>query len=104
MVRTVLNDTMPRAMKTAGALAALILIAAGCKGTSGSRSYDNLVMQAPVARTGSGIDPDAAAVEGTTAKGESDKRTVCAAGGSTLLKADGMQVKEIIVDPKDPKT
>jgi hypothetical protein len=95
---------MPRAMKTAGALAALILVVAGCKSGGLSRTNDAAVMQAPVAATGSGIDPDPAVVDDLASKGVTDGRTTGAGSGAALLKADGMQVKEVVVDPKDPKT
>jgi len=104
MDRTVLNDTMPRAMKTLGALAALILTAAGCKGLSQTEAHDNAVMHAPVAATGSGIDPDATAGGDPAATGGTGATDPGKPATSAPLKADGMQVKEILVDPKDPKT
>ena len=104
MVRTVLNDTMPRAMKTAGALAALVFACAGCKGLSQAREYDNAVMQAPAARTGSGIDPNVTAADDPALKNAPAPGAPPGTSGSAPLKADGMQVKEVVVDPKDPKT
>jgi len=91
-------------MKTAGALAALILMSAGCKGLSQTQAHDSAVMHAPVAATGSGIDPDATGVDDPALTGATGGGAPANNSGSAPLKADGMQVKDVLVDPKDPKT
>jgi hypothetical protein len=89
---------MPRTMKSAGAALLVLLLAAGCKSaSSGPADYARAVLQAPVASTGSGINPDAmdsSSPTGTEAK---------AAPPSKIFTANGMQVKEILVDPRDAK-
>jgi hypothetical protein len=89
---------MPRAMKSLAAALGLLIAAAACQ-SSGNSSVDNAnaIFKAPVASTGSGIDPE---TQGPITANEEEIKSV----KPGALEMTGMQVKEITVDPKDART
>ena len=90
---------MPRAMKTLAGAAAILVVLSGCKTPSGNQAADNAeaIFKAPVASTGSGIDPETQGpISGTPSEIKEPR--------PDSLPINGMQVKEITVDPKDART
>jgi hypothetical protein len=85
-------------MKSPAAALVLLLFAAACQ-SSGNSSVDNAnaIFKAPVASTGSGIDPE---TQGPIVPNEEEIKSV----KPEALEMTGMQVKEITVDPKDART
>jgi hypothetical protein len=89
---------MRLAMKPLAGTLAILLALAGCKSSSGNAAADNAnaIFKAPVASTGSGIDPE------TQGPISADTNEVKAPRPEILVP--GMAVKEITVDPKDART
>lgn len=86
-------------MRPVAGIAALLAVLSGCKGAaSAPDAYTQAVLQAPVASTGSGIDPDLK--DNPAAAGAETKSP---APSSKIITTNGMQVREIVVDPRDAK-
>lgn len=86
-------------MKAYAGTAVLLLALAGCKSSSGNSSVDNAeaIFHAPVASTGSGIDPE---TQGPIKANEGEIKPP----NPEVAEMSGMQVKDITVDPKDSRS
>ncbi|HTF56685.1 MAG TPA: hypothetical protein VK661_05565 [Planctomycetota bacterium] len=86
-------------MRSVAGIAALLAVLSGCKGApSAVDAYTQAVLKAPVASTGSGIDPDLK--DNPAAVGAETKSPDAP---SKIITTNGMQVREIVVDPRDAK-
>ena len=86
-------------MKLLAGCAVLLLAVAGCQGSSGNAAADNAeaIFKAPVASTGSGIDPE---TQGPITANEAEVKPP----KPEVNEMAGIAVKEITVDPKDART